>query len=62
MRNWSTDTKELKQNKDKFIVWKLEQLINFGLNGERLNLKMVKKYWNNLSLDAKRKKFLSYIF
>ena len=27
--------KELKKDKDKFAVWKLEQLINFGLDGKK---------------------------
>ena len=36
MKNWSTNTKKLKQNKDKFAVWKLEQLVNFGLGKEKI--------------------------
>ena len=61
MYNWNIDIKSVDKKSRKFIIWRLNQLINFGLNGDRLNLKMVKKYWNNLSLDTKRKKFLSYI-
>jgi len=36
MKNWSTNTKELRKNKDKFAVWKLEHLINFGLGKKKL--------------------------
>ena len=36
MKNWSTDTKKLKKNKDKFAIWKLEQLVNFGLGKEKI--------------------------
>ena len=61
MYNWNTDLNELSKDKEKFTIWKLNQLINFGLNGERLNLKLVKKYWNKLTIDPKRKKFLQLI-
>ena len=33
VKNWSTNTDELKKDKDRFLIWKLEQLINFGLDG-----------------------------
>lgn len=62
MYNWSTDTKELKKNQEAYKIWKLEQKINFGLNGAKLNAKMLKKYWSRLTLDPARKKFLSIIF
>lgn len=59
MYNWNTDLRKLKNNKNAYNIWNLNQLINFGLNGSKLNLKLVKKYWNQLSLDPKRKSFLS---
>ena len=58
MYNWGVDTKKLQKNCEDFIIWKLEQQINFGLKGERLDLKLLKKYWNKLKLDPKRKKVL----
>ena len=36
MKNWSTDTKKLSKNQNKFTIWKLEQLINFGLGNEKI--------------------------
>ncbi|MCX6723648.1 MAG: hypothetical protein NT155_00545 [Candidatus Staskawiczbacteria bacterium] len=59
MKNWSTNIKELKKNKDKFAVWKLEQLINFGLGKEKLNLNELKKYWSVINIDPAKRKFLS---
>ncbi|MBI4653002.1 hypothetical protein HY750_02005 [Candidatus Kuenenbacteria bacterium] len=38
MKNWSINIKELRKNKDRFTVWKLEQLINFGLGKEKMGL------------------------
>ena len=37
MYNWNTDTKELEKNPEEYTIWKLEQLINYGLDGEKLN-------------------------
>jgi len=39
-------------------VWKLEQLINFGLNGEKIDLKSLKRNWTKLKLDPKRRRFM----
>ena len=61
MYNWNTNTSKWNKKSNSFIVWKLEQLINFGLNGEKLNLKQTKKFWPQLSLDPQRKKFLELI-
>ncbi|MEK7211443.1 MAG: hypothetical protein AAB731_02320 [Patescibacteria group bacterium] len=61
MYNWSVDTKELKKDKNKYAVWRLEQLVNFGLGGEKFNKSQLKKYWPLLDLDPKKKKFLSFL-
>jgi hypothetical protein len=61
MYNWNTNTSKWDKTSDSYQIWKLEQLINFGLNGEKLDLKLVKKYWTQLSLDPLRKKFLKQI-
>jgi len=60
MYNWNTDLNSFK-NEEESTVWKLNQLINFGLNGEKLNLRLVKKYWDKLYIDANRRKFLSLL-
>ena len=58
MYNWNVNATKLKKNPDKYTIWKLEQMINFGLNGQKLKAKEVKKYWNKLTLDPQRKKVL----
>ncbi|HCS78637.1 TPA: hypothetical protein DIV55_02740 [Patescibacteria group bacterium] len=55
MYNWSIDKRALKKQS---TAWRLNQLLNFGLNGEKLNLNLIKKHWKFLSLDPARKKFL----
>ena len=59
MFNWNTDTKKINR-KDK-EVWQLEQLVNFGLGGSKINAKSLKKNWPKLKLDPKRKTFLKFI-
>lgn len=58
MYNWSTDTKELKKYPEKYEIWKLEQMINFGLQNQKINKKKLTKYWEKLNIDPARKKFL----
>jgi len=60
MYNWSTDTTKLKENPEKYGIWRLEQLINFGLGGEKLSRTEINKYWNKLDLDPKRKNVLEF--
>lgn len=61
MYNWSVDTKELKKDKKQYIIWRLEQLINFGLGEEKINQSELKKYWNLLNLDPSKKRYLSFL-
>ena len=46
MINWSTDEKTFKKKYPKeYRLWRLTQLINYGLDGEKLNEKEVKLAW-----------------
>lgn len=60
MYNWSTDTTTLKKSPEKYKIWRLEQLINFGLGNEKIDTNELKKYWKLLKLDAKRKNVLAF--
>ena len=59
MKNWSTDTSELQKNTEKFSIWRLEQLINFGLGEEKIDRNELKKYWDVINIDPFKRKFLS---
>jgi len=61
MYNWSVDTGRLKSNKDDWNKWKLEQMINFGLAGEKLSRRLLIKYWDKLELDPQKKEFLEFL-
>lgn len=58
MYNWNINTSKLKKNAEKYAIWKLEQSINFGLNGKKLKIDELKKYWTKISIDPQRKKLL----
>ena len=61
MHNWSVDTTELKKDKKQYAIWRLEQMVNFGLEGKKINRKDVKKYWKDLNLDHNKKQYLKTI-
>lgn len=61
MYNWSTDIKTISKYPEKFAIWRLEQLINFGLNGEKLELSELKKYFNKLQIDPEKKRYLKFL-
>lgn len=61
MNNWSVDIKELKKDKKQYIIWRLEQLVNFGLGREKIKEDDLRANWPKLRLDPKKKKFLSFL-
>ena len=61
MYNWSVDEKELKKDKEKYAIWKLEQMVNFGLGGKKIKITELKKYWNKLKIDSARKRLLQIL-
>jgi len=61
MKNWSTDLNELKRDKKQYTIWRLEQLINFGLGKTKISTKELKKYWSHLYIDPSKKKYLSFL-
>lgn len=61
MYNWSTDEEQLKKDPEKYAIWKLEQLVNFGLNDEKISQADLKRYWTRLTIDPARRKFLDLL-
>lgn len=62
MKNWSVDEEKMKKaDPEAYEIWRLEQLINFGLDGEKLSVKKLKKYWARLRLDPIYKRYLEFL-
>ena len=63
MYNWSTDEKKFKkEDPEGYRLWRLVQLINYGLDGEKLSKKEIKKNWSKLKekLDFKEKRLIEF--
>ncbi len=63
MYNWSVDEEYMKKFPKKYRLWKLEQMISYGLDGEKLDKKKVIANWSYLKkrLDPDRRKFLEFL-
>jgi len=64
MYNWSVDEEAFKKRDPKgYKLWRLEQLINYGLDGEKLDEEEVKKAWPKIKdrLDPDIKKYLEFL-
>ena len=65
MYNWSIDEAKFKKRAlAKYKEWRLLQLINYGLQGEKLNLSFLKKSWpkiKNQIIDQWVRKYLEEI-
>lgn len=63
MLNWSVDAQKLKQSNKQYSVWRLIQLINYGLDEKKLQKKDLVKYWNQVKtkIDPYKKRALEYL-
>lgn len=62
MYNWSIDEEKLrKTDPEKHKIWRLEQLINFGLGEEKLDAGEIKKYWNKLDMDKPVRRYMEFL-
>lgn len=64
MYNWSVDEKQFKKVSPKaYQIWRLEQTINYGEPGEKLNLMQVKRYWNTIKtrIDPQYRSYLEFL-
>lgn len=61
MYNWSVDIKALKKQPEQYAVWRLEQLINFGLGNEKIARKNLKKYLSKIEIDPDKREYLKFL-
>ena len=64
MINWSIDEKKFKnENPEEYRLWRLTQLINYGLDGEKLDESEVKHAWPKIKerIDPNTKIYLEYL-
>ncbi len=62
MYNWSVDEKKFKrEDPESYKIWKLEQMINYGLGREKIDKKLIRKHWRKLYMDRLTKKYLQFL-
>ena len=63
MKNWSVDTRYLSKFPEKYKIWQLEQLINYGMENKKIDKKDLIKYWDEIknNIDPYKKRFLEYL-
>ena len=64
MYNWSVDEETFKKsNPKKYKLWRLVQLINYGLDGEKLDREEVKAAWPKIKddLDPYAKRAIEFL-
>ncbi|OGC52344.1 hypothetical protein A2982_03690 [candidate division WWE3 bacterium RIFCSPLOWO2_01_FULL_39_13] len=61
MYNWTVNTSVLKKYRSQYAIWKLEQLINFGLKDEKISKNLLKKHIDRLNIDPEKRKYLQFL-
>lgn len=64
MFNWSVNEEKFKKDSPReYRLWRLTQLINYGLDGEKLDKEEVKKSWPGIKdkIDPNTKVYLEYL-
>lgn len=58
-KHWSVNTTELEKHPEDFIIWTLEQWVNWGIGTDLVKKSDLVKYWDKLDIDQWKKKALS---
>ncbi len=63
MYNWNTDITGWDKKSESYQIWKLEQLINYGLNGDKISESDISKFWKKVkpNLDPYRARMIEYL-
>lgn len=64
MYNWSVDEELMKkEDPEGYQIWRLEQMINYGEPGEKLNEQEVRQYWPKIKdrLDPDYRHYLEFL-
>ncbi|HUV71967.1 MAG TPA: hypothetical protein VMW25_03075 [Clostridia bacterium] len=61
MHNWSTDEEYLKKFPHEYEKWRLLQLINYGLDGEKISLKRLRQLWPEIKEEILDPKILNFL-
>ena len=61
MKNWAVATKILAKDPKQYQIWRLEQIINYGLDGQKLYRPFLKENLDKLAIDPQKKEYLKFL-
>lgn len=64
MYNWSVDEEKFKkEDPEGYQIWRLEQMINYGEPGEKLDEQEVRRHWSRIRdrLDKRYRTYLEFL-
>lgn len=61
MYNWDYNLKNIDERDEQFIIWKLERLVNYGLGEEKIDAKLLEKYFNKIKIPENTRAFLELL-
>ena len=62
MYNWSVDEQKFKkEDPEGYKIWRIEQMINFGLGDEKIREDDLKKYLDKMDIDELTRKYLTFL-
>lgn len=61
MKNWSHTVEKFNKKTAEHEIWRLEQLINFGLDGEKIPISLLRKYISRLNVESDKKNYLLFL-
>ena len=63
MYNWSVDEKYLRRFPKRYKLWRLEQMVSYGLDDDKIDKDELIANWDYLKkrIDPKRRKFIEFL-
>lgn len=58
---WDYTNEEYQKQATADPVWRLERMINYGTNGEKINRKLLERYLPQLNIPDNRRAFLELL-
>lgn len=58
---WDYQKIEYKKQAKADPIWHLERLVNYGLNGQKIDRELLKKYFSHLKIPPNRRDFLELL-
>ena len=60
-KHWSVNEENMKNDPVAQAIWTLEERINHGIGGEKIDKNLLIKYWNQISIDTFKRAALARV-